>query len=712
MMTTMEQPNIRVDHGEGKRNPMVDLRNIGIMAHIDAGKTTVTERVLFYSGRIHRTAEVHDGGATMDWMEEERERGITITAAATNCEWRGVKINIIDTPGHVDFTAEVQRSLRVLDGAVAVFDAVSGVEAQSETVWRQADRFKVPRMCFINKMDRVGADFDKAVKSIVDRLGAKIVLLQMPIGEGADYAGLVDLIENKAVYYDDDSAGARFHEEDIPAEMADRVTELRTKMVESIVDYDEALMEKYLEGEEPTAEELRHALRNAVCANAIVPILCGSALKNKGVQRLLDAICYYMPHPLDRDKIEAETLQGETIELAPSNDEKLSALAFKSVASQGGDLTFVRVYSGVLRQGDQVFNPSHNRRERIGRIVIMHANEQEQISKLEAGEIGAVIGLKETMTGDTLCLQSDQLLLERMDFPEPVIQIAIQPKKATDRDNLGKVLSMLAKEDPTFHRSTDEETGETVIAGMGELHLEVLVNRITREFKIEVETGKPQVAYRQTLKKAIDLESRYVKQSGGRGQFAVCKIRFDTHEEPENTFDSEIVGGSVPRNYIPSVENGVKDALTEGYPLGFPFTGVTAVLYDGKHHEVDSSEQAFKACARQAVRMASEQGGIVILEPMMEIEVSTPDEFMSSVIGGLNARRIIIDEIGGETGGIRTVSGKVPLAEMFGYATTLRGSTQGRGAFSMEPAGFAKAPHEVAETVKKEAIERQEAKRK
>ena len=707
-MTEQREQKIRVTwDGDGPRNPRVDLRNIGIMAHIDAGKTTVTERVLFYSGRIHRTGEVHDGGATMDFLEEEQERGITITAAATNCEWRGVRINIIDTPGHVDFTAEVQRSLRVLDGAVAVFDAVAGVEAQSETVWRQADRYSVPRIAFINKMDRLGADFDNAVRSIQTRLGARTVLLTYPIGNGVAYRGLIDLIENVAVVYDEDSSGALFHEEPIPADLVEKCAALRIEMIEAVVDHDDALMEKYLEGVEPTAEEIRRALRKSVIDNSVVPVMCGSALKNKGVQRLLDAVCYYLPHPLEKPSIEAESETGEPVALRPYPDEKLSALAFKTVASPGGDLTFVRVYSGTLRAGEPVYNPTHRKRERIGRIVILHAGDQEAVNKLEAGQIGAVIGLKNTTTGDTLCAQDYPVILERMEFPEPVIQVAVKPKKANDRDKLSSVLTTLAREDPTFRRSTDEETGETVIAGMGELHLEVLLNRIRREFKLDVETGAPQVAYRQTLAKPLDLEVRHVKQTGGRGQFAVIMVRFDATEVAENTFESEIVGGAVPRNYISPVEHGIQEALIEGYPTGFPFVNVSVVLHDGKHHDVDSSEAAFKTVGRKSVREATEKAGVVILEPMMKIEVTVPDEFMSSVIGSLNARRAMIGEIAGETGAVRSVNGTVPLAEMFGYATTLRSATQGRGAFSMEPHGFARVPQEIAERVRAEAIERQ-----
>ncbi|MBN2489995.1 MAG: elongation factor G [Planctomycetes bacterium] len=707
-MTAERQDKIRVrwERDGQPRSPRVDLRNIGIMAHIDAGKTTVTERILFYSGRIRRTGEVHDGAATMDFLAEEQERGITIAAAATNCEWRGVRINIIDTPGHVDFTAEVQRSLRVLDGAIAVFDAVSGVEAQSETVWRQADRYGVPRLAFINKMDRVGADFDAAVRSIESRLGARTVLLAYPIGSGASYRGLVDVIENTAVYYDEQSAGRLFHEQPIPAELAARCAALRTRMIEAAAEHDDALMEKYLGGEDPAPGELRAALRNAVVRNTVVPVLCGSALKNKGIQRLLDAVCYYLPHPLEQPTFPAETPEGVPVELRPEPDETLAALAFKTVASAGGDLTFVRVYAGTLRAGDLVYNAAQRKRERVGRIVILHADEQEAVSRLEAGQIGAVIGLKQTTTGDTLSALDRHVLLERMEFPLPVIQIAVRPRRTADRDKLTRALSMLAREDPTFHRKTDPETGETIIAGMGELHLEVLLHRLRREFKLEVETGAPQVAYRQTLQRAVDLETRHVKQTGGRGQFAVIRVRYAPVPGHDVEFSSEVVGGNVPRSYIPSVEAGLREALREGYPLGFPFVGVRAVLHDGKHHEVDSSENAFRAAARRSVRDATAAAGTVILEPMMRIEVTVPDEYVSSVIGGLNARRIAIREIAGPAGGIRVLHGEVPLAEMFGYATVLRSATQGRGAFTMEPAGFARAPHEIAERIRKEALER------
>ena len=609
----------------------------------------------------------------------------------------------------MDFTAEVQRSLRVLDGAVAVFDAVSGVEAQSETVWRQADRFGVPRLAFINKMDRVGADFDAAVASIRERLGARVVPVTYPIGAGADYRGLVDLIENKAVFYDDESSGARFHEEAVPHDLVARCAALRIELIEIAADHDDAIMERYLEGEEPTPEALRVALRRATVHHRVVPALCGSALKNKGVQRLLDAVCYFLPHPLDHETFPSEDIDGHPVMLRPEPDEKLAALAFKTVASPGGDLTFVRVYSGTLRTGEPVYNPGLRKRERIGRIVILHADEHEAVSHLEAGQIGAVLGLKYTSTGDTLCSQAHPVVLERMEFPEPVIQIAVQPRKSSDRDKLTSALATLAREDPTFRRFTDDETAETIIAGMGELHLEVLINRLRREFKLEVVTGAPQVAYRQTLAGPVDLETRHVKQSGGRGQFAVVRIRWELTDGQEVAFASELTGGTVPRQYIPSVERGLREALQDGYPLGFPFVGVKAVLYDGKHHEVDSSENAFRTAARRAVRDASERTGVVILEPMMRIEVMVPEEFLSQVIGTLNARRAVIGEIGGETGSIRIVSGLVPLAEMFGYATILRSATQGRGAFSMEPATFARAPQDVADRIRREALERRQA---
>ena len=708
MMAEQTMKKIRVPwSGNGRgRSPRVDLRNIGIMAHIDAGKTTVTERILFYSGRIHRTGEVHDGRAKMDYLAEEQERGITITAAATNCEWRGVRINIIDTPGHVDFTAEVQRSLRVLDGAVAVFDAVAGVEAQSETVWRQANRFKVPRLVFINKMDRLGADFDHVVESIQERLGARTLPLTYPIGTGPEYCGIIDVIENVAVYYDDDSGGRVFREEAVPAALAGKVAALRTEMIETVADQDDDLMEKYLDGVDPTPLALRNAIRAAVVSGAVVPVLCGSALKNKGIQRLLDAVCYYLPHPLERETVACEDLEGQEVLLRPLPEETFSALAFKTVASAGGDLTFLRIYSGTLRAGDQIFNPTVNRRERAGRIVMLHAGEQESVSRLEAGQIGAVIGLKQTTTGDTLCSPERPVVLERMEFPEPVIQIAIRPDKTADRDGLTRALGVLAREDPTFRRTTDDETGETLIAGVGELHLEVLMNRLRREFRLEVKTGKPQVAYRQTLAEPCDLEARHVKQSGGRGQFAVVKMRFEPVESTAIEFRNEVVGGNVPRNFIPSVEAGVRSALEEGFPLGFPFTGVDVVLYDGKHHEVDSSEQAFRSVARKAVREVTARVGAVILEPMMKIEVVTPDEFTSSVIGSLNARRMVIGEIGGENSGLRDITGLVPLAEMFGYATILRSATQGRGTFTLEPALFARAPQEIAEKIRKEALDR------
>lgn len=690
----------------GKRPQLADVRNFGIMAHIDAGKTTVTERVLFYSGRIHKTGEVHDGSATMDHMKEEQERGITITSAATHTEWRGCHLNIIDTPGHVDFTAEVERSLRVLDGAVAVFDAQAGVEPQSETVWRQANRYNVPRICFLNKMDKAGANFDMAVESIRVRLGAKAFPVQYPIGQGAEFRGIIDILEKKAIFYDEESQGRRYHEEEIPAEFVDKVHELRYLLVEAAAEQDDALLERYLQGEELHRDDLLVAIRKGVLKGDIVPVFCGSALRNKGVQRLIDGVCYYLPCPLDVNEIKGEHPRtGEVIIRHPDKTEPLSALAFKTVADKNGDLYFVRVYSGTLEQGTQIWNATRGKKERVGRLMIMHAADRELVDRLEAGHIGAVVGFKDTYTGDSLCMKDDQILMEPMTFPETVISMAVTPKSPGDRGKLGEALTRLSKEDPTFKAYTDDETKDTIISGMGELHLEVLISRLLNEFKVACEVGKPKVAYRQTLKKDADVIGRHVKQSGGSGQYGIVHVRVNVGDETENSFESKIVGGSVPKEYIPAVKFGLLEACETGYPLGFPFVKLNFELYDGKSHDVDSSETAFKAAGRAALREATATIGVDILEPWMAITITAPEKNLGDVLGTLNQRRGQVEKTERGTGDAMRIYGHVPLAEMFRYTEVLRGMTQGRGVYSMEPFEYRKVPNSIAEEIRKEIEE-------
>mgnify|MGYP002624082332 CR=1 FL=1 len=685
-------------------------RNFGIMAHIDAGKTTVSERILYYTGRIRKVQEVHDGGATMDYMEEEKARGITITSAATFCEWKGKKLSLIDTPGHVDFTAEVERSLRVLDGAVAVFDAVSGVEAQSETVWRQATRYNVPRICFVNKMDRAGADFWGCVKSIRKRLGAKAVPIQIPIMDGQEVKGAIDLVEMEVVLARDGAEAFRAKDLDqVPAEIRAAAERARTAMIEEIADYSDALMETYLEGGHVTRDEIRHALRQGTLRCAMHPVLCGSALKNRGVRSLLDAICDYLPSPLDLEPIKglAGPRLDEPGERPHDENAPFAGLAFKTVSDPNGDLTFVRVYSGVLHRGDEVLNSRADKKERIGRLLRMHSNQREPMDRVRAGDICAVIGLKNTVTGDTLCDRDHPIVLESMEFPDTVISVAIVPKNRGDRDKLSEALARLAKEDPTFRRFTDEETEETIIAGMGELHLEIIASRLEREFKVAVETGKPRVAYRQALAKAIRAEGRHVKQSGGSGQFGIVQVEFEPI--PEGTgfvFENGIVGGAVPKEYIPAVEDGIEKYCEEGGELRLPIVGLTATLVDGKYHDVDSSELAFRAAGRLAIRTALETAGITIMEPLMSIEVQTPDEFVGPVIGDLNSRRMQIGEIDQGPGNLRTIRGKVPIAEMFQYSTTLRSLTQGRATFTMQPSEYAPVPRSLQEVIVKEQLAR------
>ena len=687
----------------GKRRALADVRNFGIMAHIDAGKTTVTERILFYSGRIHRTGEVHEGAATMDHMKEEQDRGITITSAATHAKWKGCHLNIIDTPGHVDFTAEVERSLRVLDGAVAVFDAQAGVEPQSETVWRQANRYKVPRICFLNKMDKAGADFDAAVESIRVRLGAAAFPIQYPMGQGQDFHGIVDILENVAYVYDDESQGRRWIQQDVPADLLEKVNELRLALVEAAAETDDALLERYLGGEELHRDDLLLAIRKGVMSGNIIPVLCGSALRNKGVQRLVDAVCYFLPCPLDIDTIKGEHPDtGEPVECHPHRDEPLSALAFKTVSDKNGDLYFVRVYSGKLVQGMQVWNTVRRKRERVGRLMVMHAADREAVDELPAGHIGAVVGFKDTYTGDSLCSKERPILLEPMTFPETVISMAITPKSRGDRDKLGLALTRLAKEDPTFRTYTDEETSDTIISGMGELHLEVLVSRLLSEFKIACEVGRPKVAYRQTLKKGLKIEGKHSKQTGGRGQFAVARVNIEIHDETENTYESKVVGGSVPREYIPAVGQGLMAACETGYPLGFPFVKLGFELYDGKHHEVDSSEMAFKEAGRIVLRAAVAKVGVDILEPWMNVMITAPEANLGDVLGSLNQRRGQVDRTESGHGDAMRIYGHVPLAEMFKYSEVLRGLSQGRGVYSMEPFEYRTVPNSIAEQIRKD----------
>ena len=685
--------------------PLNKVRNIGIMAHIDAGKTTTTERILYYTGRSHKIGEVHDGAATMDFMEQEQERGITITSAATQCQWGDTIINIIDTPGHVDFTMEVERSLRVLDGAVAVFCSVGGVEPQSETVWRQANTYKVPRIAFVNKMDRMGADFLKVVAMVKERLGANPVPIQLPIGAEDDFAGLVDLVAMKAVIYDDESLGAQFEITDIPAELQDLAEEWRGKLMDTIAEADEELMMKYLEGEDLSEDEIMEGLRKATLAMTAVPMLCGSAFKNKGVQRLLDAVTALLPSPLDVPAIEGFEPGDETVQLKreASDDEPLAALAFKIWSDPFvGHLTYTRIYSGVLQVGTSVLNATTGKKERIGRIMKMHADKREDLKEAYAGDIVAITGLKDTVTGNTLCDQKDPILLESMEFPDPVISIAIEPESKQEQDKLANGLQKLGREDPTFRVHTNEETGQTIISGMGELHLEVIVDRLKREFKVEPKVGNPQVAYREAITQEAEVDYKFSKQTGGRGQFAHVSLRATpTHEledaEPYEFVDS-IKGGVVPKEYIPAVDKGIQDALANGIIAGFPMTGVRVELFYGSYHDVDSSEQAFRICGSMAFKELARKAKPVILEPIFKIEIITPEEYMGDVIGDLNSRRGRIANLDERAGG-KVISGEVPLGETFGYATQLRSLTQGRATYTMQFSHYAKAPNAVADDV-------------
>ena len=681
--------------------PLNRYRNIGIMAHIDAGKTTTTERVLYYTGVSHKIGEVHDGNATMDWMEQEQERGITITSAATTCFWKEHRINIIDTPGHVDFTIEVERSLRVLDGAVAVFDSVAGVEPQSETVWRQADKYKVPRICFVNKMDRTGADFYRCVDMIVDRLGAQPLVLQLPLGSEAEYAGLIDLISMKAIVWEDESLGAKFNVQDIPADMAEKAAKYREQMIELAVEQDDAAMEAYLEGNEPDEATLKKCIRKGTCGLKFVPVLNGSAFKNKGVQPLLDGVVDYLPSPTEVPDVKGVKPESEDIESRPSNDEApAAALAFKIMTDPFvGSLTFVRVYSGVITTGSQILNSVKGQRERVGRMLQMHSNHREDVKEACAGDIVAIAGLKDTTTGETLCDPQHPIILERMEFPEPVIEVAVEPKTKTDQEKMGVALNRLAQEDPSFRVSTDSESGQTVIKGMGELHLDIIVDRMRREFKVDANVGAPQVAYRETITRRAEIDYTHKKQTGGSGQFARIKLVFEPQEPGEGfTFENAITGGSVPREFIPGVEKGLKSAMETGVLAGFPLIDFKATLIDGASHDVDSSVLAFEIASRAAFREGIPKSGPVLLEPMMKVEVVTPEEYMGDIIGDLNSRRGSVQGMDSR-GNAQVINAMVPLANMFGYVNTLRSMSQGRAQYTMFFDHYSKVPQAVADEV-------------
>ncbi|SDJ92078.1 elongation factor G [Alkalibacterium thalassium] len=681
--------------------PLKRTRNIGIMAHIDAGKTTTTERILYYTGRIHKIGETHEGASQMDWMEQEQERGITITSAATTAQWKNHRVNIIDTPGHVDFTVEVERSLRVLDGAVAVLDAQSGVEPQTETVWRQATTYGVPRVVFVNKMDKLGADFLHANETLHDRLQANAHPIQLPIGAEDDFKGIIDLVKMKAFMYGND-LGTEITEEDIPADMVELAEEWRTKLVEAVADLDEEMMMRYLEGEEISEEQLKEGIRKATLSVEFYPVLVGSAFKNKGVQLLLDAVVDYLPSPLDVRAIVGHKQGDETAEVKveAGDDQPFSALAFKVMTDPYvGRLTFFRVYSGTLESGSYILNATKDSRERVGRILQMHANSREEISEVFSGDIAAAVGLKDTTTGDTLCDLENPVILESMEFPEPVIQVAIEPKSKADQDKMGLALQKLAEEDPTFRAETDHETGETIISGMGELHLDVIVDRMKREFKVEANVGAPQVSYRETFTKQVQAEGKFVRQSGGKGQFGHVWIEFTPNEEGAGfEFEDAIVGGVVPREYIPAVKAGLEASLENGVLAGYPLVDVKAKLYDGSYHDVDSNETAFKVAASLALKNAAQKAGAVILEPMMAVEITVPEDYMGDIMGHISARRGNIE--GSEQRGNATVvKGQIPLAEMFGYATTLRSATQGRGTFTMQFDHYEQVPKSIAEEI-------------
>ena len=684
----------------GRDFSLENTRNIGIMAHIDAGKTTTTERILYYTGKIHKIGETHEGASQMDWMEQEQERGITITSAATTAAWKGHRVNIIDTPGHVDFTVEVERSLRVLDGAVTVLDAQSGVEPQTETVWRQATNYKVPRLVFVNKMDKTGADFLYSVGTLVDRLAANAHPIQLPIGAEDEFSGIIDLIEMKATMYPND-LGTDTTVEEIPAEYLEQATKYREQLIEAVIDFDEDLMEKYLSGEELSIEEIKLAIRKATLAVEFYPVVCGTAFKNKGVQLVLDAVVDYLPSPLDVPPMmgfNPETEEDEQREA--SDDAPFSALAFKVMTDPYvGKLTFFRIYSGILQAGSYVTNSTKGKRERVGRILQMHANSREEIAEVHAGEIAAAVGLKDTTTGDTLCDEKKLIILESMEFPEPVISVAIEPKTKADQDKMGQALGKLKEEDPTFRAHTDQETGEVIIAGMGELHLDIIVDRLRREFKVEANVGAPQVSYRETFRETAEVEGKFVRQSGGRGQFGHVWIEFGPNEEGKGfEFINNIVGGSVPREYIPAVEAGIRDSLNNGIVAGYPLIDVKARLYDGSYHDVDSNEMAFKVAASMALKNAASKCNPAILEPTMRVEVIIPEEYMGDIMGDITSRRGRVEGMEAR-GNAQVVRAMVPLAEMFGYATSLRSNTQGRGVFSMVFDHYEELPKSIAEEV-------------
>ena len=684
-----------------RQTPLERTRNIGIMAHIDAGKTTTTERILYYTGVSHRMGEVHDGAATMDWMEQERERGITITAAATTCFWKDHRINIIDTPGHVDFTIEVERSLRVLDGAVAVFDSVQGVEPQSETVWRQADKYSVPRIAFMNKMDRIGADFYAGVKSMVDRLGANPVPIQLPIGREAEFRGSVDLVTMKAYLYDDETLGAKYVVEEIPASMTDLAKEYREKMLDAVAEFDEQSMEKYLNGQSLSIEEIKRAIRAGAIAMKVTPVLCGSAFKNKGVQQLLDGVVEYLPSPLDVPPVVGiDPVSEKEVKRHASDTDPFSALAFKIMTDPfAGQLTFFRVYSGTLKTGTAVLNVTKGTKERIGRLLKMHANKREEIDTVYAGDIAAAVGLRGATTGDTLSDEKHQVLLEVMKFPEPVIAMVIEPKTKPDQEKMAVGLQKLAQEDPSFRVRTDEETAQTIIAGMGELHLEIIVDRLLREFKVEANVGKPEVAYRETIRRSAEAEGKYIKQTGGRGQYGHCEITVEPLEPGKGfEFVNDIVGGAVPREFIPAIEKGIKERMETGVLAGYPVRDIRVTLTDGSYHDVDSNEMAFKIAGSMAFQDACKRADPVLLEPIMKVEVLVPQEFMGDVIGNLNGRRGKIHGMKVRAGS-QAIDAAVPLSTMFGYSTDLRSRTQGRATYSMEFDRYEQVPRQIAEEI-------------
>ena len=678
------------------------FRNIGIMAHIDAGKTTFTERVLFYTGKKHKIGETHDGAADMDWMEQEKERGITITSAATTCFWKDYKINIIDTPGHVDFTVEVERSLRVLDGAVAVFDASQGVEPQSETVWRQADKYNVPRVCFINKMDKTGADFYMSLESIKKRLNNKAMAYQLPIGAEDTFSGIIDVL-NKKAYKFEGAFGEKIVEVPVPEDMIEKVEQYYSELVEKVVEFDDSLTEKYLNGEEISVEELKKALRHGVINNGIYPVMCGTALQNIGIQLVLDAVCDYLPSPMDVENIEATDIKDpeKKITIKADDKEPFIGLAFKIATDPFiGKLCFVRVYSGVLSSGSYIVNSSNGKKERIGRLVRMHANHREEVKEIRAGDIAAVIGLKDTTTGNTLCDEKKPALLESITFPEPVIKIAVEPKTKADQEKMGLALARLAEEDPTFRVESDEENAQVLISGMGELHLDIIVDRMKREFGVEANIGNPQVSYRETIKKESEAEHKYAKQSGGRGQYGHCYLKVEPQEAGKGyEFVDNIKGGVIPKEFIPAIEKGVKEAMQSGILAGYPMVDVKTTVFDGSYHEVDSSEIAFKMAAIFAFKDACQKGSPILLEPVMKVEVTTPEEYMGSIIGDLNAKRGQIDEMT-ERGNAKVVLAKVPLAEMFGYATSLRSMSQGRANYVMEFSHYSEVPRNIPEDIK------------